>query len=191
MASPDIIQLNERIKKAVLVMNPDKTPVSGEGNLNARVMFIGEAPGKEETLQGRPFVGRAGKNLDGILYKINLKREKIYITNAVKFRPTRVSAKGTVSNRPPDKKEIALMLPFLLEEIEIINPEVIVTLGNTPLKALMGNKASVGACHAKKLKYKNYTLFPLYHPAALIYNPALADTFERDFFELKKIIQFI
>ncbi|MGI6214684.1 MAG: uracil-DNA glycosylase [Christensenellales bacterium] len=189
MTSIDI--LNEKIKKAVLEEFPDKIPVLGEGSLNAKVLFVGEAPGREESLKGRPFVGKAGKNLDGILYKIKLKREDIYITNTVKFRPTKLSAKGTVSNRAPNKKEIAYMLPFLLEEIDLVSPKIIVTLGNTPLKALMGEKFAVGLCHANKLSYKAQILFPLYHPASLIYNPALKDTFERDFFALKKLINSV
>ncbi|MDO5021766.1 MAG: uracil-DNA glycosylase [Eubacteriales bacterium] len=180
--------LNKRIKEAIIKDYPDKTPVLGEGNINSRVLFIGEAPGKEESLQGRPFVGKAGKNLDEILIKTELIREQIYITNTVKFRPTKTSAKGTISNRTPNKKEVANMLPFLLEEIDIISPKIIVTLGNTPLKAIMGQEYNIGICHAQKLQYKNHVLFPLYHPAALIYNRELAEVFERDFFKLKELI---
>ena len=167
--------------------------VYGEGPHGARVMLVGEAPGAEETRLLRPFVGKAGKNLDEFLQALALLRSDIYITNVVKFRPYKVSAKGRLSNRPPAKEEIACMLPYLLREIETIAPHMVVTLGNVPLKSLTGdNRIVIGACHAHcmpalALKHA-YTLFPLYHPASLIYNHSLRAVYEQDIEHLKQVL---
>lgn len=96
--------------------------VFGEGSFHSRLMMIGEAPGEQETLKGRPFVGKAGKNLDEFLQMSGLKREEIYITNTVKFRPTKRSDAGRLVNRPPTKEEIALFLPWLKREIALVAP---------------------------------------------------------------------
>ena len=111
--------------------------VFGEGSFHSRLMMIGEAPGEQETLKGRPFVGKAGKNLDEFLQMSGLKREEIYITNTVKFRPTKRSDAGRLVNRPPTKEEIALFLPWLKREIGLVGPDCIATLGNVPLMALV------------------------------------------------------
>ncbi len=167
--------------------------VYGEGDANARIVLVGEAPGAEETLQHRPFVGKAGKNLDSFLEALGLMRQDIYITNVVKFRPIRVSEKGRLSNRPPTKDEVACMLPHLLREIEAVAPKVVVTLGNVPLKALSAQKGvTIGACHAQPIKAHANTaaffLFPLYHPASIIYNRALGAVYEDDLRKLKAYI---
>ena len=126
----------------------DKTLVFGEGQSDhPAIMLIGEAPGEQETLQGRPFVGKAGKNLDSFLEIVGLKREDIYISNVVKIRPTKVSDKGRLSNRPPNKEELALFTPYLYEEILLVQPRMIVTLGNVALRALAGPKAVIGSMH--------------------------------------------
>ncbi|MBQ9090884.1 MAG: uracil-DNA glycosylase, partial [Anaerotignum sp.] len=115
----------------------EKTIVFGEGAENPALMMIGEAPGGDEEKQGRPFVGKAGKNLSAFLEVVGLKREEIYISNVVKLRPTKESPKtGKAVNRPPSSEEISFFLPYLLEEIKTISPKVIVTLGNVPLKAV-------------------------------------------------------
>lgn len=153
----------------------------GEGPGDARVALIGEAPGREEALQGRPFVGKAGKNLDEFLASTGLRREELYITNAVKFRPTRVSAKGTTANRTPTTKEVALFRPWLIEELEALRPALLVTLGNTPLRALTGGKTAIGDAHGRVLcETLGARLFPLYHPASIIYNRALKPVYEDD-----------
>ena len=122
----------------------NKTIVFGEGAENPALMMIGEAPGGDEEKQGRPFVGKAGKNLSAFLEVVGLKREEIYISNVVKLRPTKESPKtGKSVNRPPSSDEIAFFLPFLLEEIQVIAPKVVVTLGNVPLKAVTGEKKAV------------------------------------------------
>lgn len=163
--------------------------VYGEGPKDAAVMLIGEAPGAEETRLTRPFVGRAGKNLDAFLRALGLKRGDIYITNAVKFRPYKQSARGTLSNRPPSKDELAAMLPFLEREIEAVRPRVVVTLGNVPLKCLRGAGATIGACHAVPMgvaaRAHRFVLFPLYHPASVIYNRALEAVYMQDVQKLK------
>lgn len=167
--------------------------VYGEGNPNAKILLIGEAPGAEETKLSRPFVGKAGKNLDEFLKVICRQRPDIYITNVVKFRPYKVSDKGRLSNRPPKRDEIECMLGLLLEEIEAIAPDVVVTLGNVPLRAVLGtNKTTIGECHAKQLKGKalkhSFILFPLYHPASIIYNRKLVDVYNQDLLELKQLL---
>lgn len=154
--------------------------VHGEGRLGARVMLIGEAPGEQETLQRRPFVGKAGKNLDEFLALAGLDRGELYVSNTVKFRPTKISAAGRVVNRPPTREEIKLFLPWLKREIELVHPEVIVTLGNVPLKALAGQKIVIGDCHGAWLDADGLRLYPMYHPASLIYNPSLKDVYAAD-----------
>ena len=167
--------------------------VYGEGDSAAALMLIGEAPGAEETKLSRPFVGRAGKNLDEFLSTIGLKREEIYITNVVKFRPYKVSAKGTLSNRPPTRGEVDLMLPLLLREIEAVAPRIVVTLGNVPLRAVLGLKtATIGQYHAVPTAGSAlsaaFSLFPLYHPASIIYNRSLKSVYEQDLLQLKQHI---
>ena len=166
--------------------------VFGEGPSGAQLMLIGEAPGAEETRLSRPFVGRSGKNLDEFLAAVQLERQNIYITNVVKFRPYKTSAKGTLSNRPPEKDEIACMKPLLLREIEAIRPRVVVTLGNVPLKCLAGINATIGTHHAAPttagtLTHK-FMLFPLYHPASIIYNPSLRTVYDQDLIKLRLLL---
>lgn len=169
----------------------EKKIVFGEGIAAPVLMMIGEAPGGDEEKQGRPFVGKAGKNLSAFLEKVGLERGEIYISNVVKLRPTKESPKtGRAVNRPPSGAEIEFFLPFLLEEIEIISPKIIVTLGNVPLKAVTGDKAAViGDFHGRPLPLPDRrTLFALYHPAAVIYNRALQEVYDKD---LEKLRQFL
>ena len=169
-----------------------KTIVFGEGAENPALMMIGEAPGGDEEKQGRPFVGKSGKNLSAFLEVVGLKREEIYISNVVKLRPTKESPKtGKAVNRPPSAEEIAFFLPYLLEEIQVIAPKVVVTLGNVPLKAVTGErKAVIGDYHGKPTPLADgRTLFALYHPAAVIYNRALQATYDEDLLALKAFLQ--
>ena len=175
----------------------DKPLVFGEGKADhPPVMLIGEAPGEQESLQGRPFVGKAGKNLDGFLAVLEMRREDIYISNVVKIRPTKVSEKGRVSNRPPNKEELALFTPFLYEEILRVQPGMIVTLGNVALKALCGPKAIIGDMHGRTAEVTvhhekqeaSFPIFPLYHPASIIYNSSLQDVYDSDLQSLKKVL---
>lgn len=175
----------------------DKPLVFGEGKADhPPVMLIGEAPGEQESLQGRPFVGKAGKNLDGFLAVLEMRREDIYISNVVKIRPTKVSEKGRMSNRPPNKEELALFTPFLYEEILRVQPGMIVTLGNVALKALCGPKAIIGDMHGRTAEVTvrhekqeaSFPIFPLYHPASIIYNRSLQDVYDSDLQSLKKVL---
>lgn len=175
----------------------EKTLVFGEGKSDGPpLMLVGEAPGETETLQGRPFVGKAGKNLDGFLQAVGLEREKIYITNVVKVRPTRVSPRGSVSNRPPNREELLLFTPYLYEEILLVNPALIVTLGNVALRALLGPGASIGDCHGERREAevtfsgqsRRFPLFALYHPASIIYNRSLEATYQADLTRLRALL---
>jgi len=156
--------------------------VFGEGPKRPRLMLIGEAPGEQETLQGRPFVGKAGKNLDRFLELAELRREEIYISNAVKYRPTKTGKTGRISNRPPTKDEIALFRPWLIREIEEIAPQLIATLGNVPLHAVTGGRQTIGEVHGRLIPAgeTGLALFALYHPASLIYNRSLESVYEAD-----------
>jgi len=166
-----------------------KVLVHGEGAEGTRVMLIGEAPGQQETLQGRPFVGKAGKNLDEFLELAGLERCELYVSNTVKFRPTKISAAGRIVNRPPTREEIALFLPWLKREIELVAPEVVVTLGNVPLKALLGSRIVIGDVHGRFQQGEGMRIYPMYHPASMIYNPALKQTYAQDIGRLAAWLQ--
>ena len=185
-------KLQQKITADVLQSDyAEKKIVFGEGKQNAKICMIGEAPGGDEEKQGRPFVGKAGKNLSSFLETIGLKREEIYITNVVKFRPTNVSPKtGNFVNRPPKKPEVDFFLPYLKRELEIIQPDMIVTLGNVPLKAVTSDdSASIGDMHGVMTTTKDgYRLFPLYHPAAIIYNRGLSEVYQNDLQVLKQYV---
>lgn len=165
----------------------DKILVFGEGMSNhPPIMLIGEAPGEQETVKRRPFVGKAGKNLDEFLALMGMEREALYVSNVVKIRPTSVGKTGRVRNRAPSKEEIALFLPFLMQEIGLVAPRTLVTLGNVPLKALMGSKATVGELHGRWHTASNgLPLFALYHPAAIIYRRELREVYEKDVLALR------
>jgi DNA polymerase len=173
-------------------MLDDKNAVPGEGNPAAAIVLVGEAPGEQEALLGRPFVGRAGRNLDGFLSVLGIPRKEIWITNVVKFRPVKVNPrKGTLSNRPPTREEIERSLDLLAEELEAIQPKAVVTLGNVALRAVSGNwKAVIGEKHGRpegiQLHGLKFTLFPLYHPASIIYNRELTRTYDEDMGKLRE-----
>ena len=185
----------EKLKKDILALmrqvypGDDRVIVFGEGPRGAKLMLIGEAPGQQEALMGRPFVGKAGKNLDAYIEATGLRREEMYISNTVKFRPTKISPAGRTVNRTPTQEEIAMFLPFLKREIELVAPAVIVTLGNVPLKALAGDKANIGVLHGRPMQAGGRTVFPMYHPASLIYNPSLKTVYAADMAELAKIVE--
>ena len=172
---------------------PDKKEalVFGEGPKNPCLMLIGEAPGEQETLQGRPFVGKAGKNLDRFLELAGLEREEIYIANAVKYRPTKIGKTGRLSNRPPTKDEIAFFRPWLMREIELVKPRLIATLGNVPLGAVTGKNLTIGAVHGQVIEsgVMGLPLYALYHPASLIYNRSLEPVYEQDVRALADVIR--
>ena len=160
----------------------DKPLVLGEGKAeNPLLMLVGEAPGETEVIKRRPFVGKAGKNLDEFLQLAGLDREEIFVTNTVKIRPTDRGPTGRARNRAPNKEELSLFVPWLLREIEAVKPAALVTLGNVPLKALTDGKATVGDCHGRwRNSLAGVPLFALYHPASIIYRRALAPVYEQD-----------
>lgn len=164
--------------------------VYGEGRrASPPILLVGEAPGAQETLQKRPFVGQAGKNLDRFLQVVQLPREGIYITNLVKMRPTKVGASGRLSNRPPTSGEVQAFLPWLMEECALVAPGLIVTLGNSALRAFLGRDAVVGNLHGQVVRREGgVPLFALYHPAAVIYNRALAGTYQNDLLILRDYV---
>ncbi|OGY09479.1 MAG: hypothetical protein A2782_04300 [Candidatus Blackburnbacteria bacterium RIFCSPHIGHO2_01_FULL_43_15b] len=160
--------------------------VFGEGNPDAELYFIGEGPGFNENLQGRPFVGQAGKLLNRTLETIGLKREDVYISNVVRFRPP--------GNRDPEPHEIAAFQPYVDREIEIINPPVIVTLGRFSMgKFLPGERISQihGKPYELKWNGKDVTIVPMYHPAAALRAGAVMQQFVEDFKKLPQILEKI
>ncbi len=164
-------------------------PVIGEGSHTAKIVFVGEAPGKNEALTGRPFCGSAGKVLDLLLAEAGLKREEIYITNIVKDRPQ--------NNRDPLPEEITIYGPFLDRQINIIQPKVLVGLGRYSSKYLLEKfgllaeaSRSISELHGQafpaRADYGKVTIIPLYHPAAAIYNQKLISALKEDFKILSK-----
>lgn len=168
-------------------------PVVGEGDVDADVMFIGEAPGKREAKTGRPFVGASGRVLDELLQGIGLEREDVYITNVVKDRPP--------DNRDPRAAEIELYTPFLLRQIEIIEPRVVATLGRFAMEFMLEQfevpqrGRRISDLHGQPLEVEapfgaegKVTLMPLFHPAVALYNQNQRGTLEADFRVLKRYI---
>lgn len=158
-----------------------KVLVFGEGEAHAAIMLVGEAPGEQEALLGRPFVGKAGKNLDEFLALSGFVREQLYITNVVKFRPVKESDAGRMVNRTPSREEVELFLPWLQREIALIKPECVVTLGNTALRALMGKGRAIGELHGRfQMLADGQLVYPMYHPASVIYNRSLREPYIAD-----------
>ena len=158
--------------------------VFGVGNPKAEIMFIGEGPGQHEDEQGIPFVGKAGKNLDEFLELAGIDRAELYVSNTVKFRPTKISDAGRTVNRPPTQEEVHLFLPWLKKEIDMVNPECVVTLGNVPLRALTDRRTVIGDVHGTFLERGGRRIFPMYHPASVIYNPSLKEVYRADVLKL-------
>lgn len=150
--------------------------VMGDGSINPKVLFLGEAPGKFEDLSGKPFVGQAGKLLDKLLQSINLKREDVFITSVLMYRPPK--------NRDPKPDEIKSFEPYLDELIKILNPKIIVTLGRFSLnKFLPEVKISKVHGQPKKINWQglDLTILPLYHPAAALRRGSIKEVLEKDF----------
>lgn len=172
----------ERIKNGVF-------PVIGEGNHEAEIMFVGEAPGRNEAATGRPFCGAAGKILDELLNGSGIKRGDVYITNIVKDRPP--------MNRDPLPEEIKIYGPFLDRQINIIRPKVIATLGRFSMDYIMRkfglslNLDTISRIHGKvfeaEAEYGKIAIVPLFHPASAIYDPAKKDILIKDFQVLKTV----
>lgn len=155
------------------------------GNPDAKIFFIGEAPGKQEDLKGIPFIGDAGKNFNDNLERIGLSREDVWVGNVVRFRPT---TKGEKRNRKPKKDEIEACLPLLLREIEIVDPDIIVPMGLVALQSLTGKNYNMKDVAGKVMVYEHRTMLPFYHPASEIYNKELKNKIKEDFDELGKLL---
>lgn len=156
--------------------------VFGDGNANADIVFIGEAPGKNEDLQGKPFVGAAGKFLDEMLGTIGFERDDIYITNIVKYRPP--------GNRDPLPGEKLAFLPFLQAQLEVIQPKVIVTLGRHSMDSLLPG-LQISKVHGQPKRYKGQVYLPLFHPAAALYNGSMRTVLMDDFLKIPKLLKLI
>lgn len=153
--------------------------VPGEGNPDADVLFVGEAPGRTEDETGRPFTGAAGRVLDELLLSIGLKREDIFITAIVKYRPP--------NNRDPKPKEKAAFWPYLVAQIKVIQPKLIVALGRHGANCFLP-ELKIGQEHGKVKQWKNYKFLPLYHPAVLLYDKRLRYALFDDFQVITKLI---
>lgn len=154
--------------------------VFGDGNPDSEIVFIGEAPGKNEDLQGIPFVGAAGKFLNEMLETINLKREDIYITNIVKYRPP--------NNRDPLPEEKKDFLPYLQKQMEIIKPKLIITLGRHSMECFLPG-LRISEVHGQPKRKDGQVYLPLFHPAAALYNGGMRQTLIDDFARIPIILE--
>ena len=158
--------------------------VFGEGDPHSDLMFVGEAPGYHEDQQGRPFVGQAGKLLEQLLQTIGLSREQVYIANVLKSRPP--------NNRDPKPEEIAACEPYLVRQVEIIAPRVVCTLGNFSTKLLSGSPTGITRVHGipqrTHVGSRELYLYPIFHPAAALYTPAMLETLKQDMLRLPEVL---
>ena len=158
--------------------------VFGEGDPHSDLMFVGEAPGYHEDQQGRPFVGQAGKLLEQLLQTIGLSREQVYIANVLKSRPP--------NNRDPKPEEIAACEPYLVRQVEIIAPRVVCTLGNFATKLLSGSQTGITRVHGIPQRThvggRDLYLYPIFHPAAALYTPAMLETLKHDVLRLPEVL---
>ena len=174
-----------------IILNCQKCPlaqtrthvVPGEGNLNAELMFIGEAPGRDEDMQGRPFVGRAGQLLTKIIHAMKFQRDEVYITNIVKCRPP--------SNRNPQGTEIASCKDYLLAQIELINPKVIVTLGKVAADFFIRSSLGMTALRGDFHDFDNIKVMPTFHPSYLIRNEGNKNLKKMVWEDMKKVMAFL
>ena len=154
--------------------------VFGVGNPHARVMFIGEAPGKNEDLQGEPFVGAAGHYLNELLGCAGLRREDVFIANVLKCRPP--------GNRDPRPEEIQTCTPFLREQSRTIDPEVLVTLGKFSTQFVLKTQVGITRLHGRVQRAGKFLVFPIFHPAAALYDGAKREALENDFVTLGELL---
>ena len=159
----------------------------GAGNPRADLMFVGEAPGFHEDKQGVPFVGQAGKLLDGLLAGIGITRDDVFVANVLKCRPP--------GNRDPQTDEIEACEPHLFRQIELIEPKVIATLGNFATKLLSGRPLGITRVHGQEQELtiagRSVLLYPIYHPAAALYTPAMLKVLEVDFARLPGLLSAV
>lgn len=154
--------------------------VFGDGSADSELVFIGEAPGKNEDEQGLPFVGAAGRFLNEMLEMIGLKRQDVYITNIVKYRPP--------NNRDPYPEEKAAFLPYLEAQLDIIQPKLVITLGRHSLNCFLPD-LSISRVHGQPKRYNDRVYLPLFHPAAALYNGGMRQTLIDDFARIPLILK--
>lgn len=158
--------------------------VMGDGNPSADIVFIGEAPGKNEDIQGKPFVGAAGKFLNAMLAAAEMDRSDVYITNIVKYRPP--------NNRDPLPEEKAAFLPYLVRQLEIINPKIVITLGRHSMEYFLPGM-KIGEVHGRQQQAsfgdRHIVVMPLFHPAAALYNGGLRQTLIDDFLKVPEVVK--
>ncbi|MBH0201481.1 MAG: uracil-DNA glycosylase [Nitrospira sp.] len=154
--------------------------VFGVGNPHASIMFVGEAPGFNEDQKGEPFVGAAGKLLNDLLASAGLSRDHIYIANVIKCRPP--------NNRDPEPDEVETCKPFLMQQIQLIRPKLVCTLGNWATQTLLERKVGITKVKAQAFYMKDFVLFPLLHPAAALHQGNLLPTLKEDFKKLKEFL---
>jgi uracil-DNA glycosylase family 4 len=175
----DLIEEVGNCKKCVL-HKTRTNPVFGKGPIDAKIMLIGEAPGREEDLQGVPFVGKAGKELDKMLQAAGISLDEVFITNVVKCRPP--------GNRNPESYEMMKCNPYLVKQIETIRPKVIILLGNIALSLVTGTASGITKMRGKTFEYMAYPAIPTFHPAYVIRNPGSGKIVIEDF---KKAVRSI
>jgi uracil-DNA glycosylase len=154
--------------------------VFGVGNPHANIMFVGEAPGFYEDQKGEPFVGAAGKLLNDLLQSAGLSRDEIYIANVIKCRPP--------NNRDPEMDEVDTCKPFLMQQIQMIRPKLVCTLGNWATQTLLERKVGITKVKAQSFYMKDFVLFPLLHPAAALHQGGLLEPLKEDFKKLKEFL---
>jgi uracil-DNA glycosylase len=177
----------DKIKQQIL--DDDVTPelaagatqlVFGDGNPDAEIVFVGEAPGKNEDQQGLPFVGAAGRFLEEMLKGIGMERAQVYITNIVKYRPP--------NNRDPYPDEKVAFLPYLKAQLEVIKPKLVVPLGRHSMEVLLPAGLKISQCHGQAKRYKDQVYMPMFHPAAALYNGAMRQTLIDDFSRIPAVL---
>jgi uracil-DNA glycosylase len=174
------IENNVRVCQRCRLCKTAKNPVPGEGNIDSEVIFIGEAPGQVEDETGRPFVGRAGKLLEMLLKDIGLKRQDVWIGNIIKHRPP--------ENRDPLPDEITACEPYLSLQIKTISPLLIVTLGRFSMSYFYPD-GKISRDRAHVINSKGFKVYPVYHPAAALRNPSMAQVLREDFHNIPNVLK--
>ncbi len=187
MKMEELEQEIRNCKKCSLYKNANKA-VPGSGDYSAEIMFVGEAPGKNEDKEGKPFVGRAGKILDELLENIGLERKEVFISNIVKHRPP--------ENRDPTNKEIKACVPYLDKQIDKIKPKVLAPLGRFAMEYILSKyeisygkiSEDHGTTHKVNTLFGTMEIIPLYHPAVVLYQRSMKEKLDKDFEKLKNVI---
>lgn len=176
-----LYQKEKENKNSWLHVDGNTNIIFGEGNPNTKLMLVGEAPGRDEDIQGRPFVGRAGKLLDKALSESDIQRKNVYITNIVKTRPN--------NNRTPTEQEIQQSWPILEQQIKIIKPSIICTLGACATSAFLKKPVSITKIHGLAIPFENLIIIPTLHPAYVLRDPRKYNDFLSDLLFVKEIIK--